>query len=64
MITEEMKLAAAYAISGSVKDSHLGPDYIIPSVFDKTVAPKIAKAVQKVAVKSGVAAKIINNRSL
>jgi len=54
-INEEMKLATAHAIAGTVKESHLSADYIIPSVFDKTVAPKIAKAVQKAAIKSGVA---------
>jgi malate dehydrogenase (oxaloacetate-decarboxylating) len=50
-----MKLATAHAIAGTVKESHLSADYIIPSVFDKTVAPKIAKAVQKAAIKTGVA---------
>jgi malate dehydrogenase (oxaloacetate-decarboxylating) len=54
-INEEMKLATAHAIAGTVKESHLSADYIIPSVFDKTVAPKIAKAVQKAAIKTGVA---------
>jgi malate dehydrogenase (oxaloacetate-decarboxylating) len=55
-----MKLAAAHAIAGTVKESHLGADYIIPSVFDTTVAPKIAKAVQKAAMKTGVARRTNN----
>ena len=59
-INEEMKLAAAHAIAGTVKESHLGADYIIPSVFDTTVAPKIAKAVQKAAIKTGVARRTNN----
>jgi malate dehydrogenase (oxaloacetate-decarboxylating) len=54
-INEEMKLATAHAIASIVKESHLSADYIIPSVFDTTVAPKIAKAVQKAAIKTGVA---------
>ena len=38
-ITEGMKLAAADAIASVVSDDELEPDFIIPSVFDKTVAP-------------------------
>ncbi len=59
-INEEMKLATAHAIAGTVKKSHLSADYIIPSVFDTTVAPKIAKAVQKAAIKTGVACRTNN----
>jgi len=57
-INEEMKLATAHAIAGTVKESHLCADYIIPSVFDSSVAPKIAKAVQEAAIKTGVARRI------
>jgi malate dehydrogenase (oxaloacetate-decarboxylating) len=56
-INEEMKLATAHAIAGTVKESHLCADYIIPSVFDSSVAPKIAKAVRDAAIKTGVARK-------
>jgi len=59
-INEEMKLATAHAIASIVKESHLSADYIIPSVFDTTVAPKIAKAVQKAAIKTGVARRTKN----
>ena len=59
-INEEMKLATAHAIAGTVQKSHLSADYIIPSVFDTTVAPKIAKAVQKAAIKTGVACRTNN----
>ena len=59
-INEEMKLATAQAIAGTVKESHLSADYIIPSVFDTTVASKIAKAVQKAAKKTGVARRTKN----
>ena len=54
-INEEMKLAAAHAIAGVVDDAHLNADYIIPSVFDTTVAKKISESVQAVAYKTGVA---------
>ncbi len=42
-ITEEMKLAAAYAIAGLV-DAPTA-DRIVPSVFDERVAPAVAAAV-------------------
>ncbi len=54
-INEEMKLAAAHAIAGVVNDAHLNADYIIPSVFDNTVAKKISESVQAAAYKTGVA---------
>ena len=44
-ITEEMKLAAAYAIAGLVTDDKLSVDYIIPSALDKSVANAVADAV-------------------
>lgn len=44
-ITEEMKLAAAYAIAALVTDDKLSVDYIIPSALDKSVADAVAKAV-------------------
>ena len=54
-INEEMKLAAAHAIAGVVDNAHLNADYIIPSVFDTTVAKKISESVQAAAYKTGVA---------
>ena len=54
-ITEEMKLAAAYAIAGAIPDAQLEPDYVIPSVFDRNVAPLVADAVAEAAQESGVA---------
>ena len=44
-ITEEMKLAAAYAIAALVPEDKLTPEYIIPSALDKSVAEAVAKAV-------------------
>ncbi len=44
-ITEEMKLAASRAIAETLDEQHLNPDYIIPTVFDKSVTPMIAAAI-------------------
>ena len=44
-ITEEMKLAAAYAIAALIPEDRLSPEYIIPSALDKSVAEAVAKAV-------------------
>ncbi|MEM7165442.1 MAG: NAD-dependent malic enzyme [Planctomycetota bacterium] len=54
-INEPMKLAAAHAIASTISDDCLSPDYIIPSVFDATVASSVAAAVQQAAIDSGVA---------
>lgn len=56
-INEEMKLAAAYAISSIIKDDELTPDYIVPSAFDKRVVEAVSKAVMEAAIKTGVARK-------
>ena len=55
-ITEEMKVAAAWAIAGIVLDEELREDYIIPSVFNRDVAPAVAEAVASSARASGTAA--------
>src|SRR5439155_11930421 len=44
-INEEMKLAAAEAVAAVVKPDELGPEYLIPSVFNRDVAPVVAAAV-------------------
>jgi malate dehydrogenase (oxaloacetate-decarboxylating) len=54
-ITEQMKLAAAQAIASVVQPSELEPDYVIPSVFNRDVAPAVAEAVARAAEESGVA---------
>lgn len=56
-INEEMKLAAAFAIANLVGADELTPEYIIPSPFDKRVAPYVASAVAKAAMSTGVAKK-------
>ncbi len=43
-ITEEMKLAAAYAIAGHLPEEKLSTDCIIPSALDKSVADAVAEA--------------------
>jgi len=40
-----MKLAAAHALAAVVEADHLEPDYVIPSVFDRQVAPAVAAVV-------------------
>jgi malate dehydrogenase (oxaloacetate-decarboxylating) len=54
-INEAMKLAAAQAIADAVPESALSEDYIIPSLFDKEVVPRVAKAVAGAARETGVA---------
>lgn len=56
-INEEMKLAAAYAISSIIKDEELRCDYIVPSAFDKRVVDSVSKAVMEAAIKTGVTRK-------
>jgi malate dehydrogenase (oxaloacetate-decarboxylating) len=53
-ITEEMKLAAAHGIASVVEDEELDEDYIIPSVFNRQVAPSVAAAVVEVAKQEGL----------
>jgi len=54
-ITEEMKLAAAHGIARVVSEKDLGEDYVIPSVFDRDVAPAVAEAVVREAKNEGLA---------
>ncbi len=52
-INERMKLAAADALSSLVVEP--AEDFIIPSIFDSSVAPSVACAVARAAMESGVA---------
>ncbi len=54
-INEEMKMAAAMAIANSIPEESLCADYIIPSVFDKSVVVNVSQAVRLAAISSGVA---------
>ncbi|MCD8330720.1 MAG: NAD-dependent malic enzyme [Lachnospiraceae bacterium] len=53
-ITEEMKIAAAYAIAGIIPDEELRADYIIPGAFDKRAAEAVAEAVRNKAIEQGI----------
>lgn len=52
-ITEEMKLAAAYALADHIPKNELNEENIIPSALDRAVAMEIAEAVKDAAIKSG-----------
>lgn len=54
-INEAMKVAAAHAIASLVGPDELSADCVIPSTFDRRVAPAVAAAVAKAAIDSGVA---------
>jgi len=53
-INEEMKLAAAKAIAGYIKEGELTAEYMIPSPLDRAVAVAVAIAVAEAAKESGV----------
>ena len=53
-ITEEMKLAAAYALANHIPENELNEENIIPSALDRSVAFEVADAVKKAAIESGV----------
>lgn len=54
-INEEMKVAAAYAISNAISENELTAENIIPKAFDLKVQKLVAEAVKEAAIKSGVA---------
>jgi len=54
-INEAMKIAAAYAIAGIIKEEDLREDHVIPSALDKSVVKAVATAVYNAAVESHVA---------
>ncbi len=74
-ITEEMKIAAVYAIAAlakeevpqAVKDIYglqklsFGKEYILPKPFDKRLIVRVSSAVAKAAISSGVAQKVITD---
>ena len=77
-INEEMKIAAVHTLADLAKTNvphgvskayhgetfQFGPDYIIPKPFDQRVLTKLAPAVAKAAMKSGVAQKPIKDFDL
>jgi malate dehydrogenase (oxaloacetate-decarboxylating) len=56
-ITESMKVAAGHAIASVITDDELGPEYVIPSVFNRDVSLAVAAAVAEAAERDGVARK-------
>jgi malate dehydrogenase (oxaloacetate-decarboxylating) len=54
-VTDEMKVAAAQAIASVVSRKELHEEYIIPSVFNKKVAPAVAREVVRAAQRGGLA---------
>ncbi|HEY2542801.1 MAG TPA: NADP-dependent malic enzyme, partial [Gaiellaceae bacterium] len=54
-INGEMELAAARAIAETIADDELSADYVVPSVFNRAVAPAVAAAVSLAAEATGVA---------
>ena len=54
-ITEGMKIRAAHALADLIPADQLSPEYIIPSVLDKSVAEVVAKAVAGEAKAQGIA---------
>ncbi|TLS50315.1 NAD-dependent malic enzyme [Paenibacillus antri] len=54
-VTERMKLAAAQAIASVVTSEELNEHYIIPSVFNQSVADRVKDAVMAAAIEDGVA---------
>jgi malate dehydrogenase (oxaloacetate-decarboxylating) len=56
-ITKGMELAASFAIAGVIPPEELGPEYVVPSVFNRDVAPLVAAAVAEAAERDGVARK-------
>ena len=45
-VSDDMLVAAARALAGVVSAAELGPNYIIPSVFNANVTPAVAAAVR------------------
>jgi len=56
-ITEGMKVAAGHAIASVIAADELGPEYVVPSVFNREVTKVVARAVAEAAERDGVARK-------
>ncbi|MDY6290671.1 MAG: NADP-dependent malic enzyme [Succiniclasticum sp.] len=59
-INDAMKVAAVYAIANLIEDKDLREDYVVPSAFDRRVAPAVAAAVARAAMETGVARKTVD----
>ena len=58
-ITHGMQIAAAHALAGVIPGHELAADYVVPSVFDRTVAPAVARAVAQAAAAEGIARELM-----
>ena len=56
-INEEMKLAAAYAIAGTLADDEITEDRVVPDALDPRVFHNVSKAFSEAAIRTGVARK-------
>jgi malate dehydrogenase (oxaloacetate-decarboxylating) len=54
-ITPKMRLAAAEAMAALISEEELSEDYIVPSVFNRALAPQVAEAVAAAALAEGLA---------
>src|SRR5438093_6056199 len=54
-VNDEMKVAAAHALAACVTAGELSAEYILPSVFNKSVAPAVAEGVARAAHDTGMA---------
>lgn len=75
IINDDMKLAAAHAIAALARESvprhiaeiyknetlEFGPDYILPKAFDTRLLCRVAPAVAKAAIESGVSSRTIDD---
>lgn len=53
-ITDHMKIAAAYAIAGILREDELRADYVLPSIFDSRIRDAVSGAVKKAAIEDKV----------
>ena len=53
-VTDDMKAAAARGLARLVDERELDADFVIPSVFDRRVAPAVSRAVQETVERTGL----------
>ncbi len=63
-VNDEMKIAAATAIADLVAPEELAPDFLIPDSLDLRVPPKVAAAVAKAAIDTGLARAALDPREV
>jgi malate dehydrogenase (oxaloacetate-decarboxylating) len=63
-INDEMKIAAAHAISNLISEQELAQSKIIPGALDYRVPPAVAGAVAEAAIKTGEARKHVDPKAV